>query len=401
MKIRKKRVEPNQLEANKLQKRLLKLKQLHAHYKRQFKIPETTTEGPFEPLKPDNSTNSTSSSFDVYRSIKEAEMAISQWQHDESVLKCPHCDSFFGTFSKRRHHCRLCGKVVCASCTSMQKLVVSDSFVKRESSGSFILDNLLSSGSSVPGSFSNQDRTPNSSVGSSSVYEGSSNKVILGEIRVCSKCELLVFRKPRNTSQTSKLTAFISQQQEPPIVKLYETISRTRKKIEDEMPEYRRLLSELKTNDASIIKKDIKLQNAYNDANLKRKEILSLFSELDSAGKRVVLLEGKGDEKTEGKTFGCMQKLQKNIYQSVAIYLQENMFTLQALPKLQESTDKPSPPPPLNPEAQTFASVLEEQKIQLEKNIEDAKKQRRFDDVKALQQSLNEIEAELQRLHTS
>ena len=38
------------------------------------------------------------------------------WEEDDAVTRC-HCGVLFSTFS-RKHHCRVCGKVFCAACTS-------------------------------------------------------------------------------------------------------------------------------------------------------------------------------------------------------------------------------------------------------------------------------------------
>ncbi|MES1912742.1 MAG: hypothetical protein MHM6MM_004967, partial [Cercozoa sp. M6MM] len=47
-----------------------------------------------------------------------------QWQPDASSAVCPACDSIFAWFS-RRHHCRLCGMLVCGDC-SQKRVRVQD-----------------------------------------------------------------------------------------------------------------------------------------------------------------------------------------------------------------------------------------------------------------------------------
>ena len=41
------------------------------------------------------------------------------WQRDEAVLTCNQCDKRFTLFD-RRHHCRFCGEIVCASCSNFK-----------------------------------------------------------------------------------------------------------------------------------------------------------------------------------------------------------------------------------------------------------------------------------------
>ena len=44
------------------------------------------------------------------------------WIPDELVLACPKCDVQFSPIM-RRHHCRVCGGVFCASCTSFKAII--------------------------------------------------------------------------------------------------------------------------------------------------------------------------------------------------------------------------------------------------------------------------------------
>jgi len=46
-----------------------------------------------------------------------ADVSRDFWMPDESCRVCYECDSLFTLFN-RRHHCRLCGRVFCAKCTS-------------------------------------------------------------------------------------------------------------------------------------------------------------------------------------------------------------------------------------------------------------------------------------------
>ncbi|KAF3920004.1 hypothetical protein ABW21_db0201538 [Orbilia brochopaga] len=52
---------------------------------------------------------------------------VPPWQPDSAVNNCPICGSAF-TFFYRKHHCRKCGRVVCAPC-SPHRIVIPKSFV--------------------------------------------------------------------------------------------------------------------------------------------------------------------------------------------------------------------------------------------------------------------------------
>lgn len=46
------------------------------------------------------------------------EFANQVWQPDDSSAVCQCCGSMFSTLWRRRHHCRVCGELVCASCSA-------------------------------------------------------------------------------------------------------------------------------------------------------------------------------------------------------------------------------------------------------------------------------------------
>lgn len=47
---------------------------------------------------------------------RSREVVLPRWQPDSEVSKCPICGTQFN-FWHRKHHCRKCGRVVCASCS--------------------------------------------------------------------------------------------------------------------------------------------------------------------------------------------------------------------------------------------------------------------------------------------
>ncbi|OJD16042.1 hypothetical protein AJ78_03755 [Emergomyces pasteurianus Ep9510] len=54
---------------------------------------------------------------------------LPRWQPDSEVSKCPICDTQF-SFWYRKHHCRKCGRVVCASC-SPHRITIPRQFIVR------------------------------------------------------------------------------------------------------------------------------------------------------------------------------------------------------------------------------------------------------------------------------
>jgi len=53
--------------------------------------------------------------FMAYFIFLDVEKSCVSWQDDDKVKNCPNCQKKF-TLTFRKHHCRLCGKVVCEIC---------------------------------------------------------------------------------------------------------------------------------------------------------------------------------------------------------------------------------------------------------------------------------------------
>lgn len=98
MAMRRKTVNKQYLEISRLEKRLTKLTQLLAD------PPEEVLGGGVGILSLAGQKNQR----------KLLEQSVVAWEEDTKVLKCPFCQQEFGSWSFRRHHCRLCGRVVCA-----------------------------------------------------------------------------------------------------------------------------------------------------------------------------------------------------------------------------------------------------------------------------------------------
>lgn len=97
--LRRKRVERQKLEVSRLEKRLTKLMRLLVE----------------PPEKPNGSLLAPVSQLTGRNDPRKAmEQSVVPWEDDDSVSKCPFCQQEFGTWTFRRHHCRICGRVVCA-----------------------------------------------------------------------------------------------------------------------------------------------------------------------------------------------------------------------------------------------------------------------------------------------
>jgi rabenosyn-5 len=96
MAMRRKTVDKAYLEISRLEKRLTKLTQLLAN----------------PPEEVSGTNGGLLSGQKAQR--KMLEQSVVTWEEDTKVFKCPFCQQEFGQWTFRRHHCRLCGRVVCA-----------------------------------------------------------------------------------------------------------------------------------------------------------------------------------------------------------------------------------------------------------------------------------------------
>lgn len=63
---------------------------------------------------------------------REIEQSIVSWQDDASVPQCPFCQQEFTSYTFRRHHCRTCGRVVCADLSTACSVEVGLAVLSRK-----------------------------------------------------------------------------------------------------------------------------------------------------------------------------------------------------------------------------------------------------------------------------
>jgi len=98
-KIRRKRVDREHMEITRLEKRMTKLTSLLA-----------------DPPPPEDTPGSGGwfGLSAAKNQRKVLEQSIITWEEDAKVTNCPFCQQEFSTYTFRRHHCRMCGRVVCS-----------------------------------------------------------------------------------------------------------------------------------------------------------------------------------------------------------------------------------------------------------------------------------------------
>ncbi|KAK6537514.1 carboxypeptidase Y-deficient [Orbilia ellipsospora] len=359
--LRRKTVDKQHLETSRLDKRLTKLTQV------------LTDPAAAETLNIQQSTASKMWPVNLNglrNQRKLLEQSVVTWEDDAKVPTCPFCKQTFTNFSLRKHHCRLCGRVVCGDTrTACSKEVglnvnvnVTNGNALTEKMGELALD-----------------------------------------VRICRECSGILFNKRDFIAEVSR---------KPPDQKSYETMVQFEKGIVSMLPRFQKLLATLQDPNKPPTPQQ------RSEASKTRKRLLDTFTQYDIAAKRIVNMP------TDSPT---QKQLQTAIYMYSVEFLQTHMLPLKALPKILKQTksgskhnghhksltsvsqasimDDNSSVVSSNPEADAEEkllkeqlAVLQEQKFLVGEMIASAKTNRKFEEVGALAQSLTELDKEIEKV---
>lgn len=256
--------------------------------------------------------------------IRQAEQSIVNWQDDAEAKACPICSTPF-SFTVRKHHCRLCGRVVCAS-PHLTRLAWAEQMgsgtgktltaeeraaLDGKCSGNIIADPITGRIEEVK-----EGATASSKPGSSAAQSKG--------VRICCDCKSIV-RKRQYMMDDEPLPVFM---------KLYEALMRVQKEIEQSLPEFQEMVLGLQKQDqtaalGSSIRANIELQR---DAVQARKQLLANFATYDELAKRIRALP-VGDKATTAGGDAAQERIQHAIFTRANLFLQQNMLPLQSLPK--------------------------------------------------------------------
>ncbi|KAJ7632155.1 FYVE zinc finger-domain-containing protein [Roridomyces roridus] len=310
--------------------------------------------------------------------IRASEQRITPWQEDSSVTKCPLCTTNFHPLTNRKHHCRLCGQIICA-------LPVKRPQRPELCSVLFVVDpktrTIEEVGEGVD--YGVRKRRTGSVGGAKELQEeAAEEEKFLRGVRICRECRPVLLRQ-QHQQQNSHV---------PPFVKLYEAFLVLEKEIEDSLPQFQELILSL-NHDSQPTK----------EASAARRRLLEAFAQYDSLAKRIRNLP------TPNGSGSSQERVQIAVMTRANLFLQKNMFPLQSLPKSKSGTaakvvaaaveddDDGSYIDPSSATALTLQPLLEQEAL-LETFVEEAKAQRKFEDAKTLRVNLGEIRAEIERV---
>ncbi|XP_039403852.1 rabenosyn-5 isoform X2 [Mauremys reevesii] len=218
--------------------------------------------------------------------IRAIEKSVVPWVNDQDVPFCPDCGNKF-SIRNRRHHCRLCGSIMCKKCMELVSLPLASEY-----SGQIIHGSRRGSISSV------------SSV--SSVLDEKDDD----RIRCCRHCKDTLLKREQQIDE---------REYTPDIVKLYEKLRLCMEKVDQKAPEYIKMAESLNAGETT-----------YNleHANDLRVEVQKVYELIDALSKKILTLGLNEEPQPHPKTL----QLQRMIRYSATLFVQEKLLGLMSLP---------------------------------------------------------------------
>ncbi|RDA92794.1 hypothetical protein CP533_0771, partial [Ophiocordyceps camponoti-saundersi (nom. inval.)] len=373
--MRRKTVERQKLETSRLEKRLTKLTRLLAE------LPETSSVANGSLLSP------VSTLMGHKDPRKLLEQSVVPWEDDDAVAKCPFCKQEFGSWTFRRHHCRICGRVVCADAQTGCSTEVSLNI-----------------------------HSP-----ATTLSEKTKANELQADIRMCRDCNHTIF---------SHRDFAASIQHKPADQKAYETLCQFERGIRHLLPVFHRSLVALQSDGLGDGEGSAKASpSQVQEASKIRKRLIDSFGKYGATAKRLRAL--KADNETQ-------KRLQEAVYTYSSNFLHANMLPLKSLPgmlrhqssnslsrhnnnpltssNLRHTELVPDPDPAPSSNTSTASAALESEEKEIKEKMAVLKEQRqlvsdmitlassgsrRFDEVTALTRNRDELDIEIGELERS
>lgn len=289
--LRRKRVERHNLEVSRLEKRLTKLTRLLANPPEKLASSNGSILSPVTSLAGQKNPR------------KIIEQSVVTWEDDNEVARCPFCQQEFGSWTFRRHHCRICGRVVCADPQTECSVEV---------------------GLNV-----NTDQTTPTTTTEKPPAAAATPGQLSIDVRMCRDCSHTIFASREFTS---------SLLQKPPDQRAYETLRQFERGILQLLPSFHRALMALqpekRENGEVDLSKPPPTHAQIQEAAKMRKRLVDAFAKYGAAAKRM------RDLSAEGRP--SQQRLQTAVYTYASGFLHTNMLPLKSLPQLLRSSSSSS-----------------------------------------------------------
>lgn len=287
--MRKKRVERQTLEISRLEKRLTTLTRL-------------LTRPPDDTAITNGIAGLSMASFTGQKNQRKLlEQSVITWEDDATVPKCPFCQQEFA-WTFRRHHCRICGRVVCAD---PQTACSSDVGLNVEAAVNGHNPHAVKAVATT-------EKHPPS--------PGAQQHTI--DVRMCRDCIHTIFSK-------REFEATIAAK--PADQRAYETLRQFERGIRQIMPVFQRALLALQPEGPGGGPDESRPPPTHaqiQEASKIRKRLTDAFTKYDLAARRL------RDLKTDSK---AQLRLQQSIYAAATAFLHTHMLTLKSVPHVLRS----------------------------------------------------------------
>ena len=311
--------------------------------------------------------------------IRNKEQEIVHWCSDREAKKCPICATPF-SMAVRKHHCRLCGRVVCASphltrfgkigkeaqgaamgsgeAAQAKEIHEKQDEAETENrlkcSGLVLADPKTNHISSYFISSQKEDyeeKMAGSSNATSARRNGETSAPGEIHIRICRECRDIVCRRQYMSDQGGRV---------PTYLKLYDALLRLQREIEESLPEFQEMVLGLQKHDASATlgfesgqqqagSPDSQGQGANSsqattrmmiglqkDAAAARKQLLANFANYDALARRIRSLPVEdaddspfaamsGSQRAMDSTDRAQERLQQAVWTRANLFLQQNV----------------------------------------------------------------------------
>ncbi|OWB75561.1 hypothetical protein B5S31_g5478 [[Candida] boidinii] len=280
------------------------------------------------------------------------EKQLINWQDDSDVTNCRICHDRFQIFLLKKHHCRLCGLIICGNLEtgcSMEvpiNLLIELVNISKENN-----DDDQESGNTVSSSSNGFDSMFNEEIKNISKEINSLPKLLQDPykditVRICLDCKNRLFKK--------KLFYKDLNSDKPESIMIYSKLNVLKIKILKLLPDFESTMLQLNNIESikelnGIIDHDAKINklseinNIIQDAITKRIKLVGLFSRFEklikSVNNTIVLNESRIKNDKELILSKDEFKILKSIYQINIYFLQENMSKLKTVPKLLKNKD--------------------------------------------------------------
>ncbi|KAI4902776.1 hypothetical protein NFI96_011151 [Prochilodus magdalenae] len=242
--------------------------------------------------------------------IRALEKSVVPWVNDQDVPFCPDCGGKFN-IRNRRHHCRLCGSIMCRKCMEFVPLPLAYKLTSGTREALCVPGSPGKGGSpGAGGPVAPQQLSRRGSITSLSSVSSVLEEKDEDRIRCCSHCMEALLRHQHKLEEKDHV---------PDIVKLYERLRMCMDKVDEKAPEYIRMAESLNAGETTY--------NLETAGGL-RLEVQKYYEHIDALSKKILTLGLKDEVQPHPKTL----QLQRMVRYSATLFVQEKLLGLMSLP---------------------------------------------------------------------